>query len=264
MLMEVRNQFKVMFLSVKYNIMREMINPVTFVTNILFMMINNAIFIIQWLILFHLKDNIGGYEMEEVLILWGLAASTFGLSNIFFHQAYEMPDLIINGKLDSFLVQPKNVLLGVITSGTSTSAIGDLLYGYVILCIFRFSLVNLLLFSLFVITGGLIITSFAVIMGSVSFWIVKGDILSNNLIGVMINMSTYPDGIFKGAVRLLLYTVIPVGLAVYLPIRLIINFDLWNLFIVLGFTLFIVCLAFFVFYKGLKRYSSSNLMCSRI
>ncbi len=264
MLTEVKSQAKVIFLSVKYNIMREMTNHVTFTANILFMMLNNAIFIIQWLILFQLRDKIGGYGIREVLVLWGLAASTFGLAHIFFNRAFHLPDLIINGKLDSFLVQPKNVLLGVITSGTSTSAIGDLLYGYVLLCIFHFSPVNLILFTVLTATGGVILTSFAVITGSLSFWIVKGDMLSNNLIGAMVNMSTYPDGIFKGAVRLLLYSVIPVGLTVYLPIRLIISFRIRYLLIILAFTVFIVCLAFFVFYKGLKRYSSSNLMSARI
>ena len=47
MLMEVKNQIKVLMLSVKYNIMRQMVNKVTFITNIIFMILNNASFIIQ-------------------------------------------------------------------------------------------------------------------------------------------------------------------------------------------------------------------------
>ena len=38
----VKNQLRVSLLSVKYNMMREMVNKVTFVTNIIFMMLNNA------------------------------------------------------------------------------------------------------------------------------------------------------------------------------------------------------------------------------
>ena len=75
--------------------------------HILFMILNNASFILQWIILFSIKDEIGGYTIKEVLLLWGLAASVFGISHIVFYKAFEMPDLIINGKLDSFLVQPK-------------------------------------------------------------------------------------------------------------------------------------------------------------
>ncbi len=264
MLMEVKNQIRVIFLSVKYNLMREMINPVTFITNILFMILNNATFIIQWMILFQLKDNIGGYGINDVLVLWGLAASTYGISHIFFKKAYEISDFIINGKLDAFLVQPKNVLLGVITSGTSVSAIGDLIYGYLIICLFKFSIQNLLLFTIFTITGGFILTAFSIIVGSLSFWIVKGDIIAGHLVSTIINVSTYPDGIFKGLVRLILYTVIPAGLVNYMPIKVILHFNLIDLLIVLGFTIGIIGLAFFIFSIGLKRYSSSNLMSSRI
>jgi ABC-2 type transport system permease protein len=264
MLMAVKNQLRVILLSLKYNIMREMTNRFTFFTNVGFMVFNNSTFIIQWLLLFHLKENIGGYTMSDVMVLWGLAASTYGLSHLLFERAYSLPDLIINGKLDSFLVQPKNVLLSVISSGTNTSAIGDLLYGYLVLCIFKFSFSHLFLFTLFTITGSMIITGVAIIVGSFSFWIVKGDMVSDSIINIMINFSTYPDGIFKGMVRLLLYTLIPVGLMIYLPMRTILQFDLANLTIILIFTLFITTLAFIFFYRGLKRYSSSNLMSARM
>ena len=51
MLMEVKNQIKVVLLSTKYAIEREMLNKVTFVSNIIFMILNNSSFIIQWIIL---------------------------------------------------------------------------------------------------------------------------------------------------------------------------------------------------------------------
>lgn len=264
MLTVAKNQCKVILLSVKYNIMREMTNRVSFLTNVGFMILNNATFVIQWLLLFSLKEDIGGYSLEDVMVLWGLAAGTYGFAHVFFQRAYMLPDLIINGKLDSFLVQPKNVLLSVISSGTSTSAIGDIIYGYMVLILFHFSVSNLILFTYFSMIGALILAAFAVITGSISFWLVRGDMLAENLNNIIINFSTYPDGIFKGIVRLLLYTLVPVGMVVYLPLKVILNFDLISLLIVTGFAITLVLLAFFVFYKGLKRYSSSNLMSARI
>ena len=85
----VKNQLRICLLAIKYNIMREMLNRVTFLTNIGFMILNNATFILQWMILFHIKEDIGGYTMREVMLLWGLAASTFGLSRILFARAQE-------------------------------------------------------------------------------------------------------------------------------------------------------------------------------
>ncbi len=264
MLTAAKNQFRVVLLSVKYNIMREMTNRVTFLTNVLFMILNNSTFLIQWLLLFHLKSDIGGYAFRDVMVLWGLAASTFGFAHILFHRAFHLPALILQGKLDSFLVQPKNVLLSIITSATNSSAIGDLIYGYLIIILFRFSIGNLLLFTLFTLLGGLIMAAFAVITGSFSFWIVRADLLSENLNNIIVNFGTYPDSIFKNGVRLLLYTIVPVGFVVYQPMHIILNFDLAALLGVITFTLGICLLAFFLFYKGLKRYTSSNLMSARI
>ena len=96
MLMEVKNQFRVTFLSIKFSLMRELLNKATFISNIFFMILNNASFIIQWLILFSLKDSIGGYELKEVLLLWGLAASTYGVSHFLFRSAYFLSDTINN------------------------------------------------------------------------------------------------------------------------------------------------------------------------
>lgn len=264
MLTAAKNQCKVILLSLKYNIMRQMTNRVTFMMNIGFMVLNNATFIIQWLLLFTLKKNIGGYALKDVMLLWGLAAGTYGIAHIFFQNANTLPYVIMNGKLDAFLVQPKNVLLSVITSGTNVSAIGDLVYGYLIIIIFNFSLKNLLLFTYFSVMGGLILTAFAVITGSLCFWIIRGEMVTDNLINIMINFSTYPDGIFKGLVRLLLYTVIPVGISIYMPVHVIQHFSLLNILFITGFTAFIIALAFFIFYRGLRRYSSSNLMSARI
>lgn len=205
--------------------MKQMVNKVTFITNILFMILNNATFIIQWVILFHIKDEIGGYGMKEIFLLWGFAASTYGFAHILFSKAFTIPDLIINGKLDTFLVQPKNVFLGVISSETRISAIGDLLYGYICLILYGITLKSFALFTLFSITGAIILTSFVSIVGSLSFWLIKSEQLANSLTTVMINFATYPSSIFKWTVRLLLYTLVPVGIANYMPVEIILKFD---------------------------------------
>ena len=70
MLTEAKNQLKISILSIKYAIMREMLNKVTFLSNIFFMILNNASFIIQWIILYSIKDNVGGYTLKQVYLLW--------------------------------------------------------------------------------------------------------------------------------------------------------------------------------------------------
>ena len=90
MLMEVKNQVKISFLSIKYALMREMLNKVTFFSNIIFMILNNACMIVQWIILYSLKDDIGGYTFKQILLLWGLAAGVYGVSRFFFKRAFKV------------------------------------------------------------------------------------------------------------------------------------------------------------------------------
>ena len=81
---------------------------------------------------------------------------------------------------------------------------------------------------------------------------------------LMTNFATYPDGIFKGVTKALLFTLIPVGITTYIPVWVITKFDLKLTLAVIFITISLTILAFLVFYRGLRRYSSSNLMVSKI
>lgn len=264
MLMAVKNQLKVTKLSIKYAVMREMLNKVTFISNIFFMILNNSCMIVQWIVLYSIKENIGGYTFKQLLLLWGLAASVYGVAHFCFQKSFSLSDTINNGKLDAYIVQPKNILLSIITSEIQISAIGDMLFGIIIYFIYGFTLKGLALFVLFSITGGLMLVAISVILNSLSFWINNSEMIADIGNSLMVNFATYPDGIFKGITKWLLFTLIPVGIANYIPIKVITEFN-FSLFIInIIVCLLLITLAYIIFYKGLKRYSSSNLMSSRI
>ena len=264
MVVNFKNQIHVTIKSVQYALMREMLNKTSFWMNVLFMILNNATFIIEWILLYALKDDVGGYSFQQILLLWAIAASTYGFSHFFFKRSYTLYDTITNGKLDSYLVQPKNVLLSAITSDVDVSAIGDMLYGYIVLLISGCTIAKFFLFTLFTICGGIMTTAVAVIFSSVSFWFGRADMIADTGNSLLNNFSTYPDGIFKGTTKVLLFTLIPVGITNYIPIWVMTKFSLPLTLLVILVTIFSVSLAFFMFYKGLKRYSSSNLMIARI
>lgn len=264
MLTAVKNQLNVTLQSIKYALQREMLNKFTFFSNIVFMILNNACFIIQWVILYSIKDNVGGYSFKQVILLWGLAAGGYGVSHFFFKEAFAMSETINSGKLDAYLIQPKNVLLSLITSSVEVSALGDMLYGIIMVVVYGFSIKTLLLFILFSITSGLIITSVAIMSGSLAFWFGKVDILSDTINSLMTNFATYPEGIFKGVIKILFYTIIPLGFSNYLPIQIISDFNIYYFLVVILITIICMVLSYIIFNQGLKRYSSSNLMNVRM
>lgn len=264
MLMEVKNQLYATFLTIKYALQRELLNKFTFISNIVFMIINNGCFIIQWVILYSLKDNVGGYSFKQVLLLWGVAAFTYGLSRFIFKEAFSLPDIINSGKLDNYLVQPKNILISCITSSVEISALGDIIYGFIMIVIFGPTLLNVTMFIICGILGALTIASISIIFSSLSFWFGRTEMITNTVNSLMTNFATYPEGIFKGIIKFMFYTFLPLGITTYVPVQLISNFEVkYLLFVILG-TAFFVSLAFIIFYKGLKKYSSTNLMNARI
>ena len=208
--------------------------------------------------------NVGGYTFKQVLLLWGLAAGTFGFSRFFFKKAFSLSETINSGGLDNYLVQPKNVLLSSITQTIEPSAIGDIIYAYIMLFIYGFSIKNFLLYTLFCIIGGIILVSISIIVSSLSFWFNMTDIFADTVNAIMINFATYPDGIFKGFCKLMLYTIVPVGLVNYIPIHILSDFNIMLFILIFIIAILFVASAYTIFNKGLKRYSSSSLMNARI
>ena len=259
MLTAVKNQLKVMILSIKYNIMRQMINKKTFIFSVLLMFVSNASFLVQWLVILSVTNDTS-LSMKQILLIWGFSAISYGYSNVLFAGANNISNYIINGKLDAYLVQPKNVLLSVITSNTSPSAAGDLLYGYVVIILAIPSIKTFFLATLFGFLGAIIYTSFVVILNSLLFFSLNFMELSQTLIRIPTSFSTYPENIFTGVIRFMLYFVFPVGFMVYLPTKFMLNNNILMLFVVLLFAVIILTLAFITFNLGLKKYSSTNLM----
>lgn len=89
---EIKKELKIMMLSIRYSIMREMLNKFTFFSNVIFMVLNNASFIFEWIVLFSIRNDIGGYGFKEVMLLWGMAAGSYGICHVFFARSVRLSD----------------------------------------------------------------------------------------------------------------------------------------------------------------------------
>lgn len=230
------------------------------------MVLNNASFILFWWVLFTKMGNtIGGYNFRQVLVIWAITSSGFGVGQVLFGNSMRLSDLIIEGQLDGFLLQPKNVLWNILIARTSIAAWGDFLYGVVLFaCAMPFTLYNWGLFLLFVLLAGFLMTAVMVLANTLTFYLGRANAIAGLVPDFLITMTIYPEGIFGGKIRFLLYTLLPAGFISYIPVRLLHQFSLRYLLYLLAFDTVFIALTFWVFYRGLKRYESGNLMQSRI
>ena len=264
MLMEARNNIKFILLSMKYNVQREMLNKTSFLMNVLLMMLNNVSIIIQWGVFFSLKDSFNGYTFEDEMFAISLCTITYGMTFLFFGGVNRISYLIEYGGLDKYLTKPKSILISVLTSKTQISALGDMLFGIILFLIYYHNPIQILLFIFLSILSFFIMISFLIIINSITFWFIRFSDTVETFHSAFISFSMYPKTIFDTSIKIIMHTIIPVGFAIYLPVELFINFSILKMLLLVGFTIFNVLLARFVFYRGLKRYTSSNIVVANI
>lgn len=89
MLTEVKKHFLLVILCFKYNLIRAIDNRGSFIAQVLGMMLNNGIMIIQWVVLFSLRNSIGGYGFRDILILC-VASTSYGIAHALFHNSFSL------------------------------------------------------------------------------------------------------------------------------------------------------------------------------
>lgn len=226
------------------------------------MMINNVGFLLVWSVFFQMFNNLNGWQYADMLALNGIVAICYGICFGFANGIRRISRNVYNGQIDRFLVLPKDTLLSVAFSESHTSALGDLLFGLLLLIIYIFTaqLQFAQMIILFCLTGlsSLIFSGFIIAVQSICFWIPNSQDLSDTLTEFMIGPSLYPNSAFTGHVRLFFIFIIPAVVISGLPIDFIKNSRWEVLLIIIGIALFWQIFGRFVFYRGLKRYESGN------
>lgn len=265
MFMEVKNNLKLIFSYFKLNVKKEWKYKPSFLMQIIMMILNDLFFIIQWYIIFKLIDNIGGYGFEESLLLFAVAAGSFGFAHLFFYGAWNIKDLVYEGKLDVYLTQPKNILINVCASSTDISGLGDILYSFIVLIIIGAPWYYYLLMIPAIILSGLIYVSVYVVYVSLCFYIKNGDSAAKSVEGTINKAGNYPPAIYNMTTKLILFTIIPAFFYTFVPVQyLLLTPNIWWILTLVLVATFWILLAFCMFKIGLKKYNSGNLMSGRL
>ena len=237
----------------------------SFFTQAFGMALSNSSFIFFWWIAFsQIGGDIAGYSFADVLFIWAVTSTGFGIGSILFTNARRLTSLIVTGELDAFLLQPCNTLLNVLCAKTTLSSYGDLVYGFVIMAIFYARDPGAWLwFILGSVLCGVLITAITLAAHSLSFFWGDASAIGQMATEFTLNFSLYPDRIYAPAVRALMYSLIPAGIAVHVPLRLFRDYSPAVLMVSLLVSAAYCAAAGLVFYRGLRRYESGNAIVTR-
>lgn len=263
--MGVKNNLFMIFRYVKLNLKKQAQYKTSFAMQIVMMILNNAFFLLQWIIVFNITKSIGGYGFKEIVVLFAICAGSYGVAHLFFNGAYKIGGLIYEGKLDVYLTQPKNVLLNVCSSSTSVSAIGDIIYCFIAFIIAGATWWWYLAVIPVLIIGALIYVGVVVCFQTLAFYIKRGNAIADMISSAITQFGAYPPVIFDTVSKVLLYTIIPCGFMYFIPMEYIfLSFNIWWVLGMVAFAIFVDALAFILFKIGLKKYSSGNLISGRL
>jgi ABC-2 type transport system permease protein len=243
----------------KTNLASAMEYRANFISQVIGMIINDGIYFIFWLLFFDRFKIVRGWGMSDMVLLFAIITTGYGLAFAFFGNAMNLADLIAQGRLDYYLALPRDVLLHVLASRSILSAWGDLTFGILaFLFTGRFTLPQIMLWlAASVCSGAVLVSSFA-IFGCLSFWLGNASALAVQAQNAVLTLALYPRDIFEGAVRFIMLTIIPAAFVGAIPFDIVRRMDWTALAGLIAFAIGITFLTRLVFYAGLRRYESGS------
>lgn len=228
-----------------------------FLMECLFMLANNFIFFTMWWIFFRQFNDIAGWKFPDMMAVMTVGMGSWGIMQVCFGGSRFLSRSIVNGELDPFMTQPKNLLLQLLGSRSLTRGWGHLLTSLIL--IFLGGLIpKIPLILIFIMTGGIVFTSIAVMIHSVAFWVGSMEGLAKKMTDITFLFAHYPTNIYSGLLQVVMFTIFPAGIIGFVPVELLRNFSLKIFILLIISSLIFAFLAFKVFYLGLKKYESGN------
>jgi ABC-2 type transport system permease protein len=227
------------------------------------MALNNAIFFSFWVVLFSRVPSVRGYRLGDMAVLYGIVALAHGMGVVFAGGMEQLARTIDDGELDAILAQPKPTLLYLLGMRSQPSGLGDIASGLVMIALSgRVTLLSAPVVLAAGIAGAAILVSTGVMLHSAAFWLGRTNTASRQLYEATLLFSLYPDTLFGGPVRLMLFTIFPGAFVGYLPATLIKAPSMGTAVAIVASVAVYGSMAKWVFTRGLRSYSSGSRFVS--
>lgn len=233
-----------------------------FICEALAMFVNDGVWVIFWMFFFRRFPVLHGWTLLDVLSLWAISTAGYGLAYAVMGNAHrQLATLISQGDLDLWLLQPRPVLPHLLLGRTIPTAWGDGLFGFVIYLAFvKPSFQQALMFAVLTIVVAVAFVGIGVLAGSLSFYLGNATMVADQWLNIVITFSTYPPTLFEGGMKVLLFTLIPSAFVSYVPVEALRSLSLPALLFAASGALALLLASIAVFYRGLRRYESGNLI----
>lgn len=264
---------KIMFLILKYSLMSAMEYKISFITQIIFMLINNFVVISVFYLFFLKFETIWWLVFFEWAMLFWIFLFLFSYLFIFVGWFFVISNHIREWKMDNFLLLPTHPLFTILPSRFKVSAIWDFITSvwvfYLVYILSNLSVFSVILLCFktmfFAIFWTFVVLWFLIFFHSLAFYFGSSDQLSTWAFEAILWPSMYPPAIYdQTLLKPILMSILPVFFTTFLPFSLVLNFSLWWFISLILASIFFMSLWIFTFNKWLKKYESGNMMNTNV
>ena len=226
--------------------------------------------LLLWVMVAHF-DGIAGWKPYEVTFFWGLNIFSYATAGIFCLKSfYGLGQMIRTGEFDNVLTKPVNPFLFIAIRQFNYGYFSHLSLSAIVIGLsmaqlgIPFTLVNLAVLVVIVLSGALIYAAVFVVTAVPSFWLVRSEALGSMLLWDLGEFIRYPLSAFQRPVQIVFTLLLPYGFVSFFPAQFFLerqdfigfNPAIQYLSPVVGITALALAYQFWRF--GLSRYQSTG------
>lgn len=175
-------------------------------------------------VLFHSVGRIGGLDLGQVLLVFGLADLAFSVADLAFGHCDDLATLLRLGTLDVFYLRPQPLLLQLVTSDVSLRRVARAAVGVAALVVglvvndVALDLRSVALLAVALVSGVAVSAAMFVLAAGIQFFVVDGAEMTNAFVYGGRYASTQPASVWSRPVKAAFVFVFPVAFTGYLPV----------------------------------------------
>jgi ABC-2 type transport system permease protein len=258
--MGVRDHLRVYRKYLSLHIKTAMEYRANFIAQSCFMLFNDALWLVMWYFLFLELGSVNGYVATDAMLIFGIAALTFGLVFVFFGNTNRVWEQVADGGFDYYLSIPLNEQFHAIISRMSFSAVGDIIFGLLVLAYFAPQ--HFLLGIVASILGAIVLLSFEMIIDALAFFLERPRKVSYTLHRLVVGLSSWPIDMYPSTARAILYLFLFAFIST-VPRNIIESASLVHLFYLAIIAGVLLSISIWVWKLGIRRYESGNMVTVR-
>ena len=224
-----------------------------------------GMYLFYWKLFFGIAGGVGGASYQQLVALIAFNHCIYAmLDTVMGNHIWDASGLIIKGQFDVLLVQPASPIFQLFFSGAQPLRAVQLITGTAVyFAIIPLTPESLGLYLFGIVAGGVIFGSWLVAIHALTFRF-GNYLIVIKLMSVILHFAKKPATIFSGAVRLVLYTVIPAAYLGTVQAEQVMNPEWGTIGALAAVAVVTPFIDSLIFRRGMRLYESGNLIGARM